>query len=355
MASQPDSNHYQTLGISRNAKITDINRAYNKLVKASQRDDVAPDARRDERIKNAYDTLSDEAKREAYDQTLVVRKAKTGGKLIGSVAVGTLLVVAAGTWYLNKPAAVPAKAVKPVAQLRTEILRSIARVQSISVSGQTTAVGMAFAIEKGVMGTPCEGLTPGAQITLDLGDRNVPARLLDRDDASGYCKLAADNAASWPMPLSRTGPKLGEAVYVALPAEGGLATLRDATVTHIGTDPAARYYDTSVALTPGAQGGPLVDATGRAVGIARAMGGTVRFIPLPAAWFEEKVELPKEPPRNIEVPAQDDAKGEPGAVKPEAPAGTGAKKQYNPLEMDAKRKDELRKSFRPDPNVPADL
>ena len=349
MPSQPNRNHYQTLQIPRNARLTDINRAHNKLVKANQRDDVPPDARRDESIRNAYATLSDEALRDAYDQTLLVRKAKTGGLMIGASIAGTVAVVAAATWHLHRPAENTAKPARTEAQIRIETLRSIGRVQAIGVSGTASPVGLAFAIEPGVMGAPCDGLSPGSQITVDLGDRNAPAHVLDRDDATGFCKLAVQDAASWPLPLG--GPSLPreERVFVAVPNEAGALALKETTVKSVGSDAQGPFYVASVDLPRAAQGGPLVDTHGRVVAVGRLAGNEMHYVPIPGKWLEEKVALPREPARNVEPV------GEPKAEGQEAALEAAAKGRPSILDKDPKRKEELRKAFRPDPNLPPDL
>lgn len=61
-------NHYQTLGVPRNASAATIKRAYRALVK-THHPDAGGDADRFKEIAQAYATLSDPEKRKRYDAT----------------------------------------------------------------------------------------------------------------------------------------------------------------------------------------------------------------------------------------------------------------------------------------------
>ena len=62
--------YYEVLGVSKDAKKEDIKRAYRRLVK-KYHPDVNKEADAEEKFKEiqeAYEVLSDDAKRQAYDQ-----------------------------------------------------------------------------------------------------------------------------------------------------------------------------------------------------------------------------------------------------------------------------------------------
>ena len=65
------TDHYETLGVSRDASTEEIRRAYRKLAR-THHPDVNPDpeaAEQFKRISHAYEVLSDEGRRRAYDTT----------------------------------------------------------------------------------------------------------------------------------------------------------------------------------------------------------------------------------------------------------------------------------------------
>src|SRR5215470_8033925 len=98
---------YDVLGVPRDAKVTDITRAYNRHKSTSTREDAAPDLKRETLIQEAYETLTDEARREAYDQTLVEPdrryRSRIRGIVIGIVGVS----VAGGLLYFLRPFSEP--------------------------------------------------------------------------------------------------------------------------------------------------------------------------------------------------------------------------------------------------------
>lgn len=339
--------HYEVLNVSRTAKNTDINRAHQNLLRANQRDDAPPDPRRDARIREAYETLSDPDLREAYDRTLVVKTTKKGAGLLGASIVGALVVTAAGVLYLNRPQPPAGPAAKPVQELSAAAARSVGRVRSIEVSGKAVENGFAFAIDDQQMATTCAGLAPGAQIVVELPARNAPARLTETDTATGLCKLAIDGGASWPLPL-RVGATVGEKVYAARATASGSVLLTEGLVQRVRDEAGGRVIEASVELTPDAKGSPLIDASGRVVGIAAVeAGGRVRHLAIPEAWTQPKA-VYRAPARNVE----DDTPPAKATLPGEAPPPKAAKL---PIDLPAERKEELRKAFRPDPNVPPDL
>ncbi len=350
----PNETYYDILGVPRNAKNTDIDRAYQKLVRANQREDVPPDARRDLKVREAYETLFDSDRRDAYDRSLVVTKAKGGGKIIGAAIAGTLVVTVGVVAWLNRGAGAPAAKDRPVTDIHADAARAMGRVQSIDISGKSTATGFAFAIAENVMATTCAGLAPGAQILVSLESRNAPARLTDQDPLSGLCKLTVEGAGSWPLPLSAAAPRVGEKVFAINPTAEGSVAIAEGTVSRVRDDPRGRVIEATMPVTPASAGGPLIDATGRVLGVAAATepDGALRHLALPPGWLAAKAPPHKEAPRNVE------AAGDAAPAKPAEPGTPPAKPvpaPKTPVDFSPERKEELRKAFRPDPNVPPDL
>lgn len=61
--------HYQTLGVAKTATTDEIKKAYRKLA-SKHHPDKGGDTAKFQEIQTAYDTLSDEAKRQAYDNPM---------------------------------------------------------------------------------------------------------------------------------------------------------------------------------------------------------------------------------------------------------------------------------------------
>ncbi|HEX7403994.1 MAG TPA: DnaJ domain-containing protein, partial [Usitatibacter sp.] len=68
--SQNNKTHYEVLGVPRDAKVTDIVRAYKRIRANQDKETAAPDARLLAVAKAAYDTLSDPDRRDEYDRSL---------------------------------------------------------------------------------------------------------------------------------------------------------------------------------------------------------------------------------------------------------------------------------------------
>src|SRR6266545_4961771 len=98
---------YEILGVARDAKLTDIGRAYNRLRAQMQDEDAPPDPRGAAAIREAYEILSDDGRRAAYDASLrnpkvLLRKAsrKVHPSWLAA-AFGFALVAGLGWWTLR--------------------------------------------------------------------------------------------------------------------------------------------------------------------------------------------------------------------------------------------------------------
>ena len=68
------ADHYQTLGVDRNASQDDIKRAYRKLA-SQHHPDKGGDTKKFQELQTAYDTLSDPNKRSQYDNPQQIGRA----------------------------------------------------------------------------------------------------------------------------------------------------------------------------------------------------------------------------------------------------------------------------------------
>lgn len=340
---------YDILGVSRDAKLTDIGRAYNRHKAAMRAETTPPDARRTALLHEAFEVLSDPQKRAAYDASLRRNRAvllpggrsvsrRTAGAVLGLMALGVL----GAYWFVERPAA--GKASRLLTEIQTAASLAVARVQSIDISGKAAPIGIAFTIEEGVMITPCAGISPNAQLVVYVPPRQVPARVIGADAQRRFCRLEVAGAGSWPLVLRSVPPRAGDKVYAADIAANGEVMLREGTVKGSRLDPQGSIVDASLPVPPGTGGRPLLDSDGRVIAVAMiGEDGKGRHYGVPADWLEA--------PRQRTAPAAPPAarSPEPEAVAPGTRPGGG------PSNITPERRDRLEKAFRPPPSVPADL
>ena len=272
---------YDVLGVSRNAKLTDITRAYNRHKSEVTRDTAPPDLKRETLIREAYETLSDDKRRAAYDASLVApdRKRRSLMRAAWIGAIGAVL--AAASLYFFKPPPEPVVAARTQQEIFTEASPSIGRVHSIDVTGNTMPVGMAFAIGEGTLVTTCDGLTPTSQLVVKIAPRSIPARVATVDADLGLCRLAVEGVGSRPLDLSHRDPRSGDHVYAAKVNAAGSLYLAPGTVKSVVSGPKKVVE----ANASGMRGAPLLDLEGRVLAVAT--NGEGRHIPVPAAWIDE--------------------------------------------------------------------
>ena len=337
---------YDVLGISRDAKLTDVTRAYNRHKSMVTREDAAPDLKREAKIQEAYETLSDEDRRDAYDKSLVVPDRKYASRLRG-IAIGIVGVALAGGWllFMRTPAAPVAKA-RAAADIQNDIAISVARVQSIDMSGQTIPVGEAFAIGENVLVSSCTGVSPTAQLVILIPPRQVPARILSVDEEIGLCRLVAKGTGSRPLVLARTDAKIGDLVYAAKIGEAGKVGLEQSIVKRVAFEPKGKVIDAGAKAPVGA---PLLDSQGQLLAVATKTEG--RYVTVPAVWITEALEPFKEekPPTPAPEPEPQPAGAQPAAPGTQPQPNQDALKHITP-----EQRARLEKAYRPPPDTKDD-
>lgn len=283
---------YDALGVDRDARPSEIRRAYDRLVAEFDLDTTPPDPRREALIREAFAVLSDPQRRAEYDRSLETSAAEPrpkGGRraiAIGAAAAVAAVVALAALLFGGRSPA-PTVAAKPVAEILAEASRSVGRMQAFELSGNPVATGVAFAVAPGVMATACQGLAPGAQVVVRIGSREVPARLDAADEALGLCRLAVDGAGSWPLPGGPV-PRAGDKVYAVGLSGAGEVQLAQAQVKRVFPEGGHSVVDAGIAVPAGHGGRPLLDAGGRIVAAAVSPpgGGTAVHVVIPQGWAE---------------------------------------------------------------------
>jgi hypothetical protein len=278
--------YYDALGVSPDARREEIERAYRERVRDLQRESTMPDERREAMLHEAYEVLSDSHRRNFYDASL--RKTSVFGtaagkarnpRWIAGLGAGLVVVVAALYFSLRTPAGPPPMAAAEVAAV---ISRSVGQVQAIEMSGRTSPVGMAFAVDSGSMVTACPVVPPGAQLVVRLGPRTAPAQIAVADEQLGVCKLAVAGVGSWPLTVTTLEPRAGERIYVARMAANGEVALAEGTVKGFVPGALGKVMELSIPIGATEAGSPVLDAQARVVGIAAPPRGA-----WPARWVTE--------------------------------------------------------------------
>ena len=293
--------HYDELGVKPSAIPTEIERAWRKYRAEADHEGTAPDRGRESRMRAAYETLSDPVKRAAYDDSLKApeRRQRSKGLAIGLLGVLVLAGVAAGAYLLQPPPPPPPGALT-LDELTHNASLAMGRVESLDMGGKSTRVGLAFAVEEGVVATTCEGINPMSQLSLNIMPRSVPVKVAQVDEVRGLCKLTAKGIGSWPLQASPNDPAPGETVYATKMNAVGEVGLVEAKVKRVMPTERGKTIEISVAVLPERQGGPVLDSRGRVVGMQLLPGGkgrgeVVRITP-DLAVPPKPVDTPPPPP-----------------------------------------------------------
>lgn len=324
---QPKKTLYQILGVSREATADEIGLAHEMRSAEMQR--VVPsDPSGVALVQQAYEILSNPARRTAYDASLVAaaertaaaqqaptdleaegddedearkRKIRLGG-MIGGMAL--IMLVLFFAFRPKAPAPPPvepvAEAPKPVApappKLRTsaEILTaastSTGQLMSYSMSGSATPVGFALAIDQGgQMVTTCHGIPAGTKLVVKVAAQLHPADLNITDEALDLCRLSVAGFTTPPLNLAPEDAKAGDKIFaVGMNAKGALEAV-EGKVNQVRATPAGKVLEVSVPIASTGSGGGIFNEQGQLVGIATVphAWGAGLHIALPASWIAQ--------------------------------------------------------------------
>ena len=275
---------YEVLGITRNARVHEIERAYRRLRADLQQESAIPDPRRAAILQNAHDVLCDPARRESYDESLrrPARRSRWDASVRRKAAWGALAVALAS---IAGYAALRLRSGEPAPRDPREMAEAaslaVGRLQSVDVSGAVTALGLAFALQEGALATSCTGLSPASQLIVSFAHRKVAARVAGMSAARDVCRLSADGIGSWPLAVAATVPSPGALVYAPGVGADGRVTLPDGKVRRVRREAGTTTIEVAGAAATQPAGGPLLDAQGRVVGVGQG-GGSYR--PVPREW-----------------------------------------------------------------------
>lgn len=269
--------YYRILGLTKNARPDEVKRAYDKRRAKMREEATPPDPRLVVLLQEAHDTLSDPARREAYDASLRARPSAGPNRRGWAVAAAVFLVVALGIVLL----VFRGRDDSPPPLTDTEILSAaslaVGRVHSIDLGGQAAALGLAFAVGQGRLLMACATLPATSEIVVRIGARDVPARIAGGSAREGYCALDAPQAGSWPLALG-TSIAQGDTIRTTRVSDAGEVTLVEGEVRGIERRAGGAVLELSGDAAREERGGPVLDSRGRVVAISQGEG---RFAALP--------------------------------------------------------------------------
>ncbi|HUL94821.1 MAG TPA: hypothetical protein VLT89_02360 [Usitatibacter sp.] len=304
---------YDVLGVSRDAKATDIGHAASRIQATMRREDWIPDPRFEAQFKVAIETLSDPARRDAYDATLRARTAsrKSRAPLAGGIAAAVVVLAAGGYWFAGRHGAA---APKPLA--REEVLQAVGpyvgELKGALMSGEVRPIGEAVVVAEDQMATTCKGFMPGATLTMKVGDYSTQASLARVDETLDVCVLAVPSMGT-AVKLRQGLPASREEMHAVVIDGSGKPQVRQASISGFIDDPKGTMMQVRSAV-PLPNGTPVFDSQAQLAGIVTSPHayGEGLIVALPASRILEArnaasaaTTAPTGAPRPVANPAQE--------------------------------------------------
>lgn len=319
----PKRTLYQILGIARDANPIDVGLAHEMRM-AELRRAVPPDPSGTALVQQAYEILSNPARREAYDAQLLTiaernaaasqaetdleigEEAPPKRKLpVVPIAIGAVVGAVALFLALRSPVTpAPAETVQPVAaqpepppppkernagEIVADVSTSGGMLLGYAMSGAVQPIGMAMAIDTGTMVTTCHGIAVGAKLVVRVGKEQLPADLTITDETLDLCRLAVAGFTTPPLRVATEEPRAGDRIFLVGANARGEFVATEGSVKALRKVPAGRVIELSIPVSPNGSGGGVFDRYGKLVGIATTphAHGPGLQVALPATWITQ--------------------------------------------------------------------
>ena len=320
---------YEILGVPADAGAEDIVHAHERRVLEMRRASN-PDPNGVALVQQAFEVLSNPARRAAYDTSLVTAAERSAAaqqattdleiepdvgdpdrarrmRLMGMIGGMALILVALFFVFRPRaPAPPPAPPPEPVAEApkpppppppktrtASEVLADAStsggQLMSYSMSGAATPLGMAMETEPGQVVTTCHGIPAGTKLVVKVGKEVLPADLAITDEELDLCRLAVAGFTTPPLKLAAEDAKAGDAVFVVGANAKGELAATEGKVNQVRATPRGPVLELSVPIAPTASGGGVFNQYGQLVGIAttpHAFGAGLN-IALPVSWIAQ--------------------------------------------------------------------
>ncbi|CAN7197826.1 tetratricopeptide repeat protein [Pseudorhodoferax sp. LjRoot39] len=173
-------------------------------------------------------------------------------------------------------------------QVYARAAASVVALDILDADGQRIAERSATRVGEGRFVTACEDLQSGATLQLRAGQDTAPAQLGARDRERNLCELLAAQAGP-PLVPQPVLPQAGQRVFAISNALGLGVGISEGVVAGLRQDAAGSLIQFTAPISPGSEGGALLDAQGQLIAILdyrRRDGQNVNF-GAPVAWLQE--------------------------------------------------------------------
>lgn len=172
----------------------------------------------------------------------------------------------------------------------TQLRASVLALEVVDEHGARIGAHTAVAVAPARAVSACDVLDGAPVLRLMAADGPIAATVLARDSRRNLCLLSlAEGAPALPVAAAAPLPAAGVRVYAISNASGLGVGISEGLVSGIRSLPAGDYIQFTAPISPGSEGGALVDEQGRLVGIIdyrRRDGQNVNFAAA-AAWIGE--------------------------------------------------------------------
>ncbi|HVR50945.1 MAG TPA: tetratricopeptide repeat protein [Pseudorhodoferax sp.] len=173
-------------------------------------------------------------------------------------------------------------------QVYAQAAASVAALDILDAEGQRVGERSATQIADGRFVTACEDLQAGATLRLRVGTDTLPAQLGARDRERNLCEVLAPRTG--PVLAQQPAlPQVGARVFALSNALGLGVGISEGVVAGVRHDTTGSLIQFTAPISPGSEGGALLDAQGRLLAILdyrRRDGQNVNF-GAPVAWLAE--------------------------------------------------------------------
>lgn len=174
--------------------------------------------------------------------------------------------------------------------LFAKVSPSVVVLQLADDKGGSLGVLSAVAFAPGRLVSTCSALGAAHALTISSARGNVPVTLASRDSRRDLCVLEATSAALVPLPRrddAESAPP-GTRVYAVSNALGLGIGLSEGVLSGVRSFSSRQYLQFSAPISPGSDGGALVDEQGRLLGVIQYRhrdGQNVNFA-IPIRWVD---------------------------------------------------------------------
>lgn len=174
-------------------------------------------------------------------------------------------------------------------QVHARTVNSVAALTILGADGQRIDERSATQIGPGQFVTVCEDIEAAMTLRLRVGGEDATAQLGARDRERNLCELRTQHALGQAVAMQAGLPQTGQRVFAVSNALGLGVGISEGVVAGVRQDAAGMLIQFTAAVSPGSEGGALLDAEGRLIAIldySRRDGQNVNF-GAPVAWLAE--------------------------------------------------------------------